>query len=211
MTVKSPSEWLNFVARLSGATRVTLVGPLHHETFNPVEPTIFIDGGARFRSADPEKFPCISVGDGDSGDSPLDVKLPAEKDFSDLAFVLRELPDYVKNLRLVGFLGGRLDHELANLGELHQFLAGRSADARVDMENGGRANVIGFNGHLEHKIQGLFSILVLESAEVQITGECRYALNKATTLEPASSHGLSNEGNGLVKLSSSGPAFLFLP
>jgi thiamine pyrophosphokinase len=209
MTAKSPSDWPGFLAGLRGTTRVTLVGPLYNETFSPSAPTVFVDGGNRYRRAGLENFPCISVGDGDSGQGNLDVRLPAEKDFSDLAFVLRELPPAVADLELLGFWGGRTDHLLANLGELHRFLAKRGPGAKAEMAEGGVIQAVGFKGRLERRISGIFSLMVLERTEVKIEGECRYPLKNPTALEPASSHGLSNEGHGLVTVASNGPCFLF--
>lgn len=213
MTTAKPHDWPGFLAQIGGASRVTLVGPMHDRSVDVSEPTVFVDGGARFMG-NLGGAPSIRVGDGDSGVADLDVRLPAEKDFSDLAFVLRELPVAVVALRLLGFLGGRLDHMLANLGELHGFLARRSSGL-VELEGsgvvGGRAGVqiVGFVGSLELRISGVFSVMVLESCEVRIEGECKYPL-KSTTLPPASSHGLSNEGHGLVRFSSRGPCFVLL-
>lgn len=200
--------WAGFLALLAKASSVTLVGPLHDTPVTPDEPTIFVDGGSQFR-VKVEKFPTISVGDGDSG-STLDVTLSPEKDFSDLAFVLRELPRQVVKAQLLGFLGGRLDHELANLGELQQFLLDRPRGARVEMRRSGRAEVIGFTGSATLDIQGLFSVIVLEASVVTISGECRYKLSGGDPLVPGSSHGLSNIGRGRVTVASDGPCFIFL-
>lgn len=205
MTAKSPNDWPGFLARLQSGSKVTLVGPLHSGPFEPAGPTVFVDGGTRFRRKDLEKFPCISVGDGDSGQAELDVRLPAEKDFSDLAFVLRELPQTVLDLRLVGFSGGRLDHMLANLGEIHRFLKSRGPAAQAAVDR----MIVGSGGNLELKILGGFSVMVLESADITISGDCRYPLHEGT-LEPASSHGLSNVGHGMVRISAGGPFFVLL-
>ena len=201
--------WAGFLSLLDKGAAVTLVGPLHDKPLAPSEPVVFIDGGSQFRVQN-EKFPSISVGDGDSGSTELDVKLPAEKDFSDLAFVLRELPRHVVNLRLLGFLGGRLDHELANLGEIHQFLLDRPPGARVEMKRAGRLEVIGFTGKIKLDISGSFSVMVLETSEVTISGDCEYDLDGEEPLVPGSSHGLSNTGSGAVSVSSAGPCFIFL-
>ncbi len=201
--------WPAFLAELGKSAAVTLVGPLHDKKFSAVEPTVFIDGGSQFRG-NGEKFPTISVGDGDSGGAALDVKLPEEKDFSDLAFVLRELPRHVVTLRLFGFLGGRLDHELANLGEIHQFLLDRPKGARVELEKAGHLEVIAFTGSMKREINSLFSVMVLETSEVTIAGDCDYDLDNEEPLVPGSSQGLSNLGTGQVEITSAGPCFIFL-
>ncbi len=197
----------DFMAHLENQTSVTLVGPLLGAAHRPAGPTIYVDGGANFRPAGPLPFPAISLGDGDSG-GPLDETLPAEKDYSDLAFVLRELPRHVDRLNLFGFLGGRRDHELANLGEVHQFLRRRS-QARADFLDGALA-VIGFSGVLELDFRGVFSLMVFETTAVTLQGLCKYKLDGSVPLEPASSHGLSNEGAGPITVQSLKPAFIFL-
>jgi thiamine pyrophosphokinase len=209
MTAKKPSDWAGFVARLGGAEQVTLVGPLYSGNFNPTEPTIYVDGGARFRRTELENFASISVGDGDSGGANLDVRLPEDKDYSDLAFALRELPLKITRLRLLGFWGGRLDHMLANLGELHAFLAKRDA-ARVVLEDDDEVTAIGFKGNLAREISGRFSVMVLEPTPVRISGQCSYPLDPAQVLQPASSHGLSNSGDGPIEIESQSPCFLLL-
>jgi len=200
-------SWRDFLSQLGGGTAVTLVGPLHDAAVEPLEPTVYVDGGARFRK-DSKNVPAISIGDGDSGSAALDVKLPAEKDYSDLAFVLRELPRSVVELRLVGFLGERLDHELANLGELHRFLSTR--EGTVEMVKGKHVKVIGFSKKFDGEVFGTFSLMVLESTEIKIAGAAKYLLAKPTRLDPASSFALSNSGNGRIQVECLKPCFLFL-
>lgn len=169
-----------------------------------IEPTVYVDGGARFKAATSPRVPLITLGDGDSG-GPMDEMLPAEKDYSDLAFVLRELPRHIDHVLLKGFLGGRRDHELANLGEVHQFLR-RRTQGRAEFDN----VIHAFIGNFELDINGVFSVLALETVSVTIQGACKYRLDGTSALEAASSHGVSNEGFGLVMFSSSKPCFIFL-
>ncbi len=201
------SAFLDHLNRTS-LTAISLVGPLYDAEFTPAEPTVFIDGGSRFRPLQSD-FPLISVGDGDSGSAVLDEILPSEKDYSDLAFVLRNLPAHVARLSLHGFSGGRLDHELANFGELHAFLLKRG-NGQTHLFAGGRPSVVGFNSRLEMNIQGIFSLLVLEPAEVRLTGDCKYKLTEPYKIFPCSSHGISNSGFGRVLAETSNPAFIFL-
>ncbi len=200
-------KWPEFLALLDRRTSVRLVGPMLGAAHAPVGPTIYVDGGTKFKPSGPSPFPFISLGDGDSG-GPLDELLPVEKDYSDLAFVLRELPRHVDHLSLFGFLGGRRDHELANFGEVHQFLRVRR-QARVDFLDG-RLAVVAFSGSLDLDVRGVFSLLVFESTAVSLSGLCKYKLDGSVMLEPASSHGLSNEGFGVVSLQTNKPAFIFL-
>lgn len=200
-------KWPEFLAHLENLTAVTLVGPLLGAPHAPTGATIYVDGGSRYKSCSSSSWPVISLGDGDSGKA-LDEVLPVEKDYSDLAFVLRELPAHIDFLRLFGFLGGRRDHELVNLGEVHQFLR-RRPQARADFFSDS-LSIVGFSGRIELEAHGVFSLLVLESTAVTLSGACKYRLDGSAVLEPASSHGLSNEGSGLIVAESSRPAFIFL-
>ena len=186
---------------------------------------MYVDGGSRFRldggwasAATPHEHvgegthhPAVSIGDGDSSAGSLDELLPAVKDYSDLAFVLRSLPPSVRDITMLGFLGGRRDHELANLGEVAEFLKTRNAFARVDMVGGNGDVIVAFaRGTLGFDVSGEFSIFVLEPAGVEIRGMCKYPLSAYQTLAPLSSHGLSNVGNGRVDITSVLPCFVVL-
>lgn len=215
------SAWSDFLTAIQSENAVTLVGPLYHQRHTPLMPTIYVDGGSRYRAAGgwvaaahaegQSAFPTISVGDGDSSAGSLDELLPAEKNYSDLSFVLRSLPASIKEVTLLGFLGARRDHELANLGEVADFLKMRSGFARVDLAGPSGDRVVAFaHAPLEISITGLFSVFVLEPANVQISGMCKYQLTPDITLSPLSSHGLSNMGYGKLEVSSNTPAFVLV-
>ena len=205
-------KWLEFLQLIKEAEQVTLVGPLYNEIHVPTAPTIYIDGGGKFAPTLPVDNPVVFVGDGDSGtDVELDEKLPTEKNYSDLAFVLRALPPSIDRVDLLGFMGGRRDHELCNMGEVHAFLHSRLHFTRVEMA-GPKERVVGFSkGRVNLEIHGLFSVVVLESAAVKISGECKYPLSRDHMLTPLSSVGLSNEGGGTVEIESGPPAFVIIP
>jgi thiamine pyrophosphokinase len=205
-------KWAQFLESITDADHVTLVGPLYNKKHVPLSPTIYVDGGARFASGAPVDNPVVSVGDGDSGDEiALDENLPAEKDYSDLAFVLRGLPQSVSRVEMLGFQGGRKDHDLCNLGEVHAFLATRSYFTTVEFK-GDEARVIGFcKGRVNLEIRGPFSVFVLEPAAVKISGECKYQLSRERTLGSLSSVGLSNEAHGAVEIECGPPAFVVIP
>lgn len=187
-------------------------------------PTIYVDGGSNFRNdggwagaltADAplgkSSVPLISVGDGDSASGKLDEVLPAYKDYSDLAFVLRSLPPHIVAVEMLGFLGERRDHELANLGEVHAFLKTRTEFCRVEIHSVDQTVFAFARGTLTAEIHGTFSVMVLEPAAVKIDGACDYKLEGDVVLQVASSHGLSNEGSGEVAITSDQPCFVFLP
>lgn len=205
-------KWAEFLESIAGQERVTLVGPLYNTKHVPLAPTIYVDGGAAFASQETVDNPVVSVGDGDSGlDVVLDEMLPAEKDYSDLAFVLRGLPQSVIRVEMLGFHGGRRDHDLCNLGEVHSFLASRSHYTTVELSDAD-SRTIGFcKGRVSLNIQGLFSVFVLEPAAVKISGACKYQLSRERTLSSLSSVGLSNEGSGAVEIECGPPAFVVIP
>jgi len=201
-------NWSHFLKQIKDVKQVFLVGPMLKQTYTPVAPTIFVDGGCDYRADSVESnVATVSVGDGDSAVKPMEVELPRKKNYSDLAWVLRNLPSTIRHVELVGFRGGRLDHELANFGEAHAFLRDRKIFTTVRFEE----SVVGFaGGALKVPISGEFSLMVMEKAEVTMTGACQYPLEKPTVVEPCSSVGLSNVGSGAVLIACNKPAFLFL-
>ncbi len=181
--------------------QITLVGPFFKHSQDIDEPVIFVDSGSQFRKSDEG----ISVGDGDSTDTPLEVQLNPDKDFSDLAFVLRNIPDHYREIDLAGFLGGRRDHELFNIGEVHHFLSTRKLPTKVRLDS----EVIGFSkGQWQFQRYGSFSVLTVAKTLVRITGDCRYACPEFTPFPPMSSLGLSNVGSGTIYIACDGPAFV---
>lgn len=205
-------KWPAFLSLIKDSGHVTLVGPLYNQKHTAVTPTIYVDGGGIFADPAAVDNPVVFVGDGDSGtEVELDEKLPVEKDYSDLAFVLSALPQSITRVDMLGFMGGRRDHDLCNMGEVHAFLQARAHFTCVEM-SGRESRVIGFcKGRVNLDIQGIFSVFVLESAAVKISGECKYPLSRERVLSPLSSVGLSNEGFGAVEIESGSPAFVILP
>lgn len=201
--MNNPDRWQTFLSQLTSVQEVTLVGPLAAPRAKWPEPCIFIDGGSRHQGQSPLH---ISVGDGDSSVEQVDHLLPAAKDFSDLAYVLRHMPQHLSRLSMVGFLGGRRDHELINLGEIHRFLCTRPKPTECDLD----WSVCGFSaGKWPLQLKGVFSVVALEPTQLTMTGDCAYPLPVATPLGVLSSHGLSNEGFGIVEIRNDGPVFVF--
>ncbi|MBX2996767.1 MAG: hypothetical protein KF681_18255 [Bdellovibrionaceae bacterium] len=183
-------------------SEIDIVGPMPNSWRPTSRPVIFVDGGQKWRQG--AGVQALSIGDGDSDPiGPMDVRLPADKDISDFGFALSQLAESVQKISLYGFNGGRFDHDLANLGELHAFLKTRHAHVQIE----GRGHAVSA-GAWTFQIQGLFSVLMLEANPVTIQGDCKYKLERHT-LTPLSSHGLSNEGFGEVQVESTGPVFVF--
>lgn len=196
-------SWPDFLRLLDGHEELTLVGPLAAGRAQWPEPCIFVDGGNRHQTPSPLHY---SVGDGDSAWRPVDHQLPEAKDYSDLAFVLKHVPVHISRLSLVGFLGGRRDHEFTNLGEIHRFLKtrARATECNVDF------SVCAYSAGLwPLELKGIFSLLALEPTQIRLRGDCRYQLPETQALTPLSSHGLSNEGWGIVEVQVSNPILVF--
>ncbi len=181
---------------------LTLVGPLLEPVEDFEEPIIFVDGGANFRKGDIG----LSVGDGDSFSGKMDEPLNKNKDYSDLAYVLAGIPQHFRNLSLHGFLGGRRDHELLNIGEVCAFLKHQPKNSTVNFDN--KICCYG-KGEWQLESHQTFSLMSLQPVKVQLTGEVKYPITKLTELSPLSSLGLSNEGQGQFDLKCDGPLLLF--
>lgn len=196
------SEIVNqYLARHADATRIMLVGPLAGAGTEPVEPVLFVDGGAHRR----ESALGVSLGDGDSYDGDLDHRLDPAKDFSDLAFALGLIGPNFSRVHLAGFLGGRRDHELLNLGEVFHFLDRRATRTRVTMDGAIEAFSA---GRWTFESCGIFSLVPFSPCRVTLGGNCRYPIPPGTAVRPLSSFGLSNLGDGAIDLEADAPVFI---
>ena len=208
--LRGSSQALNFMPAMSikhyldrfrGQKILTLTGPFCAPSTTLGEPVIFVDRGARYRKSGQG----IAVGDGDSFDGELDVLLDRDKDFSDLAFALANIPQGFSEIHLLGFLGGRRDHELFNFGEVHRFLS-TAAPTQARFDDKVIACSAGRWSFCRH---GGFSIGVLEESRVRMEGACRYPCSEPTLFKPLTSLGLSNIGSGTIWLECSRPVFVF--
>ncbi len=160
---------------------------------------IFVDGGMIHKGKFQKKAPGLlknsfTLGDGDGPQkSRLNFK-KNEQDLSDLAFCLQKMQKErgLKNIILLGFLGGRRDHELFNLGEVALFLKQKN-NVRVYFED--KIEFLPAGTHRVH-FHGTFSLGSLFPNKIKISGECLYPLLKWTKIEPLSSLCLSNEAHG---------------
>lgn len=192
----------HYLEQHSDASRIVLVGPLASSDLTLIEPVLFVDGGAHQRSGGIG----VSLGDGDSFNGPMDVPLDPTKDFSDLAFTLRQIGPRFNRLHLHGFLGGRRDHELLNLGELFHFLTDRVRPTRITLDTAVEAFSA---GEWIFDAVGTFSLVLFAPGKISLAGNCRYPIPAGTMVKPLSSFGLSNEGSGRMQLNSDGPVFIF--
>lgn len=194
---------LNSYLQRHDGPEIFLVGPFYKREISLTkEPTIYVDRGANYRTGTDG----FTIGDGDSSNVELDQLLNPQKDYSDLSFVLKNLPDKFSLIHLYGFLGGRKDHEIMNLAEVHSCLKRSKTpktvflDKEVTVYSAGRWTLF---------IEGLFSLFAFETTKTTLTGKCKYKIENTSTLNPLSSHGLSNLGRGEINLACDNPIVLF--
>jgi thiamine pyrophosphokinase len=182
----SPASLAEALALCRGLARIVLL--------------VAVDGGilACRRS---RRRPHLYVGDGDSaGRVPRDIPaivLPRDKDFSDLAGALAEL--HRRGVRVVvvaGLVGGRLDHEWANLLELGHWA--RRFTGFLARTERGTVIVTGRGCRLATVPGGLFSLLALGGGAVVTLTGARWTLRRGR-LVPGS-RGLSNLAGRRVAL-----------
>ena len=171
---------------------------------------LFIDGGlthhARFLKKTPELCKeAISMGDGDSSKRPMTMH-KTDQNLSDLSYCLNFLNKQknVKTCLFVGFLGGRIDHQFFNLGEISNFQ--KKCRAKILLEDS-----IEFfpQGKSTLEIHGRFSLGSFQDNKIKITGACLYKSKKWLKLPILSSRGLSNMGDGKIEIESASPFAVF--
>jgi thiamine pyrophosphokinase len=193
-----------------GALSISLIGPLFEEsllkTHKIFHDIIFVDGGANFQSLFNAQT-SLSIGDNDSCKTKLDVTFPKEKDESDLSLALNYVPDSCKSLHLYGFLGGRSDHELGVLGELHSKLLNSQSIKVIYSYHTKKKWILINDEDFFLTIFGEFSIFTLYKQNISISGEAKYTGDEIT-LTPLSTRGLSNIGSGEINIKSSHPLLI---
>jgi len=214
-----------FTENLKLSKEIFIIGPLFNKRLSITRKEssfLFIDGGSQFFDyvqkvfidslpfEGPLFFNSLKVGDGDSFKGTLDIKLSVNKNYSDLAYGLQLIKPFLEKVSLLGFLGGRKDHELFNLGEIHKVLLSplvqQSSVFYLD-----KSFICFPPGAHNTNIEGTFSLFVLEKAKVTITGSVKFPLLNPTTIDPLSSFCLSNICHGEVVIQSDKPIFLYLP
>jgi hypothetical protein len=208
---------------LRGHSRILLLGPLEIEkhliakSIKSKRATLilFIDGGLRHQNSLTKKvLSTFSLGDNDSNATAksLDLLLPAEKNYSDLAYALKVLGKTTTILKSVSLLGfsskkndERPDHLLFTLKMLEKFVKKRPICVNLD------DHFLFFppgKNSFSHK--GLFSVISFCNQKIKLTGKAKYKLNDMSPLTPMSSLGLSNCAHGTVYLESSKALIIYL-
>ena len=186
--------------------RLLVVGPMATAKPPSFGPTLYIDGGVKWREQGSDAQ--LSIGDGDSNSQDdsrkLDLVYSPQKDLSDLNLGLNLLTQSTLQLWLWGFLGGEKAHELANLGAVSSWLEGRVASYALFDQH----ILIVSAGSWQLNVKQEFSLMSLVDNEVTLTGDCKYKLEGPTPLTSLSSFGLSNEGSGVIHLSARRPLLI---
>lgn len=198
-----------FHSSLSEYKKVQLIGPMrvHKEAIDETLPIIFVDGGVKFQKD--FQAPTISIGDNDSNESgnKLDIELDNIKDYSDLDAALALVPSHIEEIYLHGFLGGRLDHQMINMGSIHHFLKKKNSAMTCHL---GPQLLATSKKQISFGHNGNFSLMSLEKQVVKISGACEYKILNEVEIDTLSSHTLSNIANGEVNLECELPIFIYL-
>ena len=171
---------------------------------------IFVDGGLIHYEKFLLKLPiptkkAISMGDGDSSSRHMNL-FKSDQNLSDLSYCLNFLTRQknVETFMFVGFLGGRVDHQFFNLGEISRFV--KKNKGQVLLEDKVKFLPKGLS---VLNIKGLFSLGSFEDNKVKISGACLYQSHKWLSLPILSSRGLSNRGHGKIEIESLSPLAIF--
>ena len=206
--MKLPVEFVN-------TQEWTVVGPMGPAlpAFLLSNPILCVDGGAEFCSRMD-----IWVGDGDSNkmsiDSPNIFKFSPQKSESDLALALSLFSkNYPRTLQMWGFIGGRKDHELLNLGEIMRYLDGKTHAEVIlyDSKTLKPAVRCFASGDWVIHHSGLFSVASTKTVKVKLLGDCEYPLPEFTEFSPLSSLGLSNSCQNEFQLINDGAVMVIFP
>ncbi|MDE1153015.1 MAG: hypothetical protein PW788_10810 [Micavibrio sp.] len=209
------SGWLS---SLPQTAQLLLVGPVMQKQLTAVElaaldlagaTQVAVDGGINYAPA-----PHLWAGDGDSGAMPKNIPayFKESQDLTDLRFCLGGLRDGAwTQLHLIGFLGARRDHELANLGEIETELKQRPKMREAVFYDDALQPALRFFQSGTHTVtlHGAFSLLVFSEAVINLSGACEYPAS-ALVLPPLSGQGISNVGNGDINIHSTQPFLVIL-
>lgn len=185
---------------------INLIGPL------PLNPTninydyesIIIDGGLNHNLKFQKQ---ISIGDNDSSQSNLDILLNKEKDYSDFSKALEYIEPSAEQIICYGLLGGRLDHQLAIIGDTCAYLKKKYGIFHFHDESKKKLSIFS-SGKWEFNTCGEFSVLTINRQIIKITGAVKYQIQEYTYLNPLSSHGISNIADGLFYIQCEKPAII---
>lgn len=194
---------------IAEASDLWLVGPMARAPLPQVlaarpMPQVAVDGGIYAA-----EHPLLWLGDGDSSVAPLDIAafFKPTQDMTDLEFALDVLRTGTwRRLHLSGFVGGRSDHFLGNIGAVDVEMRRRSAfEQAVFYDASGQVLQRHFAaGAQTFRHEGLFSVFALTQGTVSLSGACDYPAHRIS-LAPLSGRGVSNVAAGEVRIESDIP------
>lgn len=188
-------------------TAINLIGPMDLD-LTVVDDrlfTIVIDGGADHCL---HFSPNLSVGDQDSTSQKLDCLLPADKDYSDYSKALSFIHDKTQIINCHGLYGGRLDHQLAIIGDSCRFLLKQKAKINFFQKKDIRLCILA-PGKWILNHNGLFSLHSLYDQFIKIHGDIKYNLKEYTYIHSLTSHTISNVAFGQFFVICQSPVFLY--
>lgn len=196
---------------------VLVVGPLLKEDsqakslLDHVQGVLFIDGGVSWKSTWKDHLQSVialSVGDGDSSSKELlDIVFPPQKNRSDLSLGLDNLLR-CKEIHLVGFMGGRLDHQMINIGVVDHFVSAKGAKAFWYDQH----HLVAYSlpsGEHQLNFNNTFSLITLQAQKVSIQGHVSYPV-EGLKVDVLSDHTLSNQAQGLFSMSIERPITILM-
>ena len=205
-------EWFKRVQTFIGTSKeIVILGPLELSEADIDEikklsniPTIGLDGGIGHRT-DQSHF--LSVGDGDSAGSTCDINFTPDKNYSDLEGLIMLLPSNVTKITSFGLIGGRLDHQLAVIGNFLKLA--KTQNTQIEIRGTNLINILPA-GSETLNIHGQFTVMAATDCSVTISGDCRYKGDEIP-FEAFSARGLSNIGSGVVQTICTEPLAIFFP
>jgi thiamine pyrophosphokinase len=214
---------------------IYLIGPLllesklvnQHLKDEPADYIVYIDAGLQFKEEIKTEANSYSLGDGDGPTDlrfprhyadQLDKRFPPSKDQSDLELALKHLEQTLNfglelnyEIKCFGLWGGRLDHQLANLGVCYHWLKSFPQTVHFSHYNHEKIYALICHGYFEMQYSGLFSLFNLDhDNSIDLSGDVKYKITQSRPY-PLSSLGLSNEASGLIKINGASPYIFIFP
>lgn len=194
--------------------KAILVGPCkdqRHLAYSEQTPIIFVDGGLKHRKSKFKKSKCWqSIGDGDSSREKIKIKLPCDKNESDLHHALKLLPKDIHWVEAFGLFPElkdeqRFDHRLFNIGEIYHY--NKKFKVLVQLND---REILLPPGKSKLDFKGLFSLVALDNLKLKIIGQVDYEITQTISIKKLSSRTLSNSAHGSFTVETSHPILLIL-
>jgi thiamine pyrophosphokinase len=191
------------------SAQINLIGPLsiQHDIIDTHLFSILIDGGVKHNLILENS---VSIGDSDSSEGISHTfQLNPEKNRSDLAHALDLIPKQTKHVNCHGLFGGRLDHQLFILGDIHHFQMDFPASFHIFSSEKIKMYLLPA-GDWSLEINSEFSILNLFEQEISLHGAVKYPIQAKNNILPMTSQLLSNVGTGFIEIKNEKPLTIYI-